>query len=49
MRRRDDIEAVLARYRTKAAPVGEETADDAAEARFPFKPTAGSAGATRPP
>jgi lysyl-tRNA synthetase class 1 len=37
VRRRDDIEAVLARFRTKAAPVGEETAADAAS-RFPFKP-----------
>lgn len=43
VRRRDDIEAVLARYRTKAAPVGEESAADAVT-RFPFKPYCRSCG-----
>ena len=43
VRRRDDIEAVLARYRTKAAPVGEESASDAAT-RFPFKAYCRSCG-----
>jgi lysyl-tRNA synthetase, class I len=36
VRRRDDIEAVMAKYRTKAAPVGEEA--EGQESRFPFKP-----------
>ncbi len=35
--RRDEIEAVMAKYRTKAAPVGEETAAEANALRFPFK------------
>ena len=34
VRRRDDIEAVMARYRTKAAPVADE---ENLAARFPFK------------